>query len=98
MMARTLCAAVLARLALNASAAEPATALECTRLEAVVAPAEQARRAAVEQSDNAWKAVVPFVVLARKASARSALEEADRTLAALKAQASQACEASRRAS
>jgi hypothetical protein len=98
MMGRTLCAAVLGLVALSAIAAEPATAVDCTRLEADVARAEQARRAAVEQSDNAWKAVVPFVVLARKASAKSALEEADKTLAALKAQASQGCEAHRRAS
>ena len=37
MMARTLCAAVLGLPAVNASAAEPATAIDCTRLEADVA-------------------------------------------------------------
>jgi hypothetical protein len=52
---------------------------------------EQARRAAQDDSDNAWKAVVPFVVLARKASAKAALEDAGKQLAALKAQAASAC-------
>lgn len=82
-----------ALLALPALATEPAQpAPPCTHIEAEVARAEEARRAAVEQSDNAWKAVVPFVVLARKASAKSALEEAEKKLAALKAQAAQ-CDA-----
>ena len=93
-MGRSLCAAVLGLLALNATAAEPATAIDCTQLDAEIVRIEQARRAAAEQSDNAWKAVVPFVVLARKVSAKSALEEADKRLAALRAQAaSQRCEA-----
>jgi hypothetical protein len=35
--------------------------------------------------------VVPFVVLARKASAKAALEDAGKQLAALKAQAASAC-------
>ena len=48
------------------------------------------RRQAVEDSGNAWKAVVPFVVLARKAGARSALDEADKRLAELRSQ-SQRC-------
>ena len=66
--------------------------IDCTQLEAEIARAEEARRAALEQSETAWKAVVPFVVLARKAKAKSALDEADRKLAELKAQATR-CEA-----
>jgi hypothetical protein len=69
-----------------AALALPAWA-DCTALDAEIARVEQARRAAIEQNDNAWKAVVPFVVLARKASAKSALEDADKRLAELKAQA-----------
>jgi len=58
-----------------------------------IARTEQARRAAAEQSGNAWKAVVPVVVLAQKASGTAALHEADRKLAALKVQAGR-CETS----
>lgn len=68
-----------------------AEAVDCKALEARIERTEQARRAAQDDSDNAWKAVVPFVVLARKASAKAALEDAGKQLAALKAQAASAC-------
>ena len=68
-----------------ASATPPAA--DCNRIDSQIARTVEARRVAGEQSENAWKAVVPFVVLARKASANSALEEADKSLAALNAQA-----------
>ena len=75
-----------------ASATVPTT--DCEQLNADIARVEQARRKAAEDNDNAWKAVVPFVVpfvvLARKASAKSAQGEADKRLAELKAQ-SQRC-------
>jgi hypothetical protein len=66
--------------------AEPPSA-DCDQLHAEIARTEQARRKAADDADNAWKAVVPFVVLARKAGARSALGEADKRLAELKPQA-----------
>lgn len=66
-------------------------AIDCGTLPARLERAEQARRAAQDDSDNAWKAVVPFAVLARKASAKAALDEADRKLTELKAQRA-ACE------
>jgi hypothetical protein len=86
---------MLAALALPGLAA-PSTlasqAVDCEQLDAEMARAEQARRQAAEDSDNAWKAVVPFAVLARKARAKSAQDEADKRLAALKPQA-QRCRA-----
>jgi hypothetical protein len=75
--------------------AKPASATsraaDCNQIDSEIVHSVEVRRVAGEQSENAWKAVVPFVVLARKASAKSALEEADKNLAALKAQA-QRCE------
>jgi hypothetical protein len=62
-------------------------AADCKHIDSEIARTVEARRVAEEQSENAWKAVVPFVVLARKASAESSLEDADKSLAALKAQA-----------
>jgi hypothetical protein len=91
---RWITAALCALPALPPLAAEPAPAAACMQIEAEIARSQEARRAAVEQSDTAWKAVVPFVVLARKASAKSALDEAEKKLAALQAQAAQ-CEAPR---
>jgi len=72
---------------------EAVPAPECAQLHDEIARTEQARRAAAEQSGNAWKAVVPVVVLAQKASGTAALHEADRKLAALKVQAGR-CETS----
>lgn len=89
-MKRAVALCAVAALALPAWAApstqDPAAA-ECEPLNAEIARTEQARRRAADDADNAWKAVVPFAVLARKASARSALDEADKRLAELKLQA-----------
>jgi hypothetical protein len=83
--AAALMAAVSLALPLLASANAPPAG--CEQVHAEIARAEQARRKASEDADNAWKAVVPFVVLARKAGAKSALEDADKRLAELKPQA-----------
>ncbi len=65
---------------------------DCLQLAAEVDRTDEARRAAVDEGDKAWKAIVPFVVLARKASSKAAVDEADRKLAELKAQsARQGC-------
>ena len=66
---------------------------DCARLHDDIASAEQARKAAAEQSGNAWKAIVPVAVLALKASGAAAVSDADRKLTALKVQARR-CEAS----
>jgi hypothetical protein len=72
---------------------EAVRAVDCARLDAEIARAEQARGVAAERSGNAWKAVVPVAVIARKASGTAAVQEADRKLADLKAQA-QPCKSS----
>jgi len=66
---------------------ETPPAAECSRLGDEIARTEQARSVALAQSDNAWKAIVPVVVLAIKASGVAAVHEADLKLAALKVQA-----------
>jgi uncharacterized MAPEG superfamily protein len=83
--------AVVFTLALPALATPAAPVADCEQLQAEIARVEQARRKAADDSDNAWKAVVPFVVLARKASAKGAVGDADKRLAELKAQATQRC-------
>jgi hypothetical protein len=63
-----------------------ATARDCRQLGAQISSTEQARRAALEQEKNAWKAVVPFAVAARYANGRAAVEKADRQLEKLRAE------------
>jgi hypothetical protein len=85
-MTRSLFLLSLGLLALPAAAAANPGENECTQLEIERARAEQAKRSALEQGDKAWKAIVPFVVLARKASSKAAADEADQKLAELRQQ------------
>lgn len=64
-----------------------AAADPCRRIAAEREHVQEARRQAVEKGDEAWKTVLPFIVVARKASSRAAVDEADRQLAALRRQA-----------
>jgi len=59
----------------------------CAQLEEHLARAEEARRAADERGQNAWKAVVPFLVAARYASGKAASNEAEEAIAGLRSQA-----------
>lgn len=59
---------------------------DCAAIVRQLAQAEQKRRAAQGERENAWKAVVPFLVMTRKADAKSALRSADREAAGLRAQ------------
>jgi hypothetical protein len=59
----------------------------CLRIATDIERAEKARKEAVEKGDNAWKTVLPFAVIARKASSKAAVDEADKQLAALRQQA-----------
>jgi hypothetical protein len=70
-----------------ASAPPGITAYDCARFDSDIGRTEAARRDALEQSENAWKAVVPFVVLARKVSSKATVDEADKKLAELRLQA-----------
>ena len=77
----------LALATLTAAAAPGLPGDACLQVAADLERAEQARKAAVDKGDNAWKAVLPFVVVALKASSKAAVDEADRQLAALRRQA-----------
>jgi outer membrane PBP1 activator LpoA protein len=57
---------------------------DCSRLDADLALAEQARREADDKQADAWKAVVPFAVAARYASAKAAAAHADKQIEALR--------------
>jgi len=73
-------------------AAIVAAATTCSELGAQIAGTEDTRRSAAEKQQGAWKAVVPFAVAARYASGKSAVDEADEQLAALRAEsARQGC-------
>jgi hypothetical protein len=69
----------------SAPTQQTTAAADCSAIAASIAQTEQERRDALEQGDSAWKAVVPFAVLARKAKARSAVEQADARLVELQA-------------
>jgi hypothetical protein len=60
--------------------------LDCSQLEAQIAHAEDARRAALEKEQNAWKVIVPFAVAARYASGKTAVAEAEQRLAQWRAE------------
>ena len=68
------------------SSAEPASGYECSRLRTEIAGAESAKRAAAEKQQNAWKAVIPFAVLAQHSSATSKVAGADKRLNDLNAE------------
>ena len=62
---------------------------DCRDLGAEIAKFENARRAAQEKERDAWKAVVPFAVVARKASGRADTEKAEKKLEKLRAEYTQ---------
>lgn len=91
---KPLVAIALALLAPWASAAPATPGDACLRITADIERAEQARKAAVEKGDNAWKTILPFAVIARKASSKAAVDDADKQLAALRRQAeAEGCDA-----
>ncbi|HEX6707973.1 MAG TPA: hypothetical protein VF169_24750 [Albitalea sp.] len=92
-MRRISACALAAMLTACASAPQPASIpTDCAELHTEIARAEDARRAALDQQQSAWKAVIPFAMAARHASGKSAVADADRRLAELHAQsAQQAC-------
>jgi hypothetical protein len=64
----------------------PATqvaALDCAALQAEVSAAEHAARLAAQQQHDAWKAVVPFAVMARYGQGKAAANESQQRLAEL---------------
>jgi hypothetical protein len=62
-------------------------ALDCSAIEAQIDSAAQQQRAAEQQQHDAWKAVVPFAVLARYGQGKSAAAESQQRLDVLQQQA-----------
>jgi hypothetical protein len=60
---------------------------DCAQLEAEIAAVRAEQRAAETKKGEAWKAVVPFAVAGRYASANSAIRETEQRLANLRAEA-----------
>lgn len=72
-----------------ANAPTAAALASCAELHAQTRHAETELQAAAQQQQEAWKAVLPFAVAARYASGKSATADADRRLAALRAESTQ---------
>lgn len=87
-------ASLLAVAALLASCASSRTpenptaqaSLECGQLATETARTQAARQEALEKQQDAWKVVIPFAVVARYASGKSAVSDADARLAELQEQ------------
>jgi hypothetical protein len=59
---------------------------DCHQLSAEIAVAEAEKHAALEKEKGAWKAVVPFVVVARYADGKLAANKSDKQLDKLRAE------------
>lgn len=66
------------------TAAAQTVAIECAAIEAQIATAAQRQRTAAQQQQDAWKAVVPFAVLARYGQGKAAVHESQQRLDALR--------------
>jgi hypothetical protein len=60
---------------------------DCTTLQAQIAHEREVLQAAEQKEGEAWKAVIPFAVIARYGSGRAAAAEAEERLQALRTQA-----------
>lgn len=80
----------------TASPSEPASYVGCADLHADIAVATHEMQAARKRQADAWKVVVPFVVVARYANAGADVEAAEQRLASLQISSSAAgCDAVR---
>jgi hypothetical protein len=62
-------------------------AVDCSAIEAQIATAAQQQRAAAQKQHDAWKAVLPFAVMARYGQGKSAASESQQRLDELQQQA-----------
>jgi hypothetical protein len=62
-------------------------ALDCSALQTELVRNADAQRAAAQQQQDAWKAVVPFAVMARYGQGKAAAAESEQRQADLQAQA-----------
>jgi hypothetical protein len=65
----------------------PVAALDCNAVETELQRNAEAHRAAEQKQQDAWKAVVPFAVMARYGQGKAALAESEQRQADLQAQA-----------
>jgi hypothetical protein len=75
-----LAAALAACAQVPATPTPPGAALDCAAIEAQVDAAAQQQRAAAQQQRDAWKAVVPFAVMARYGQGKAAASESQQRL------------------
>jgi hypothetical protein len=61
----------------------PLASLDCAALASEIHAAAEAQRAAAQQRQDAWKAVVPFAVAARYAKGKAAEQQLEQQLAEL---------------
>lgn len=88
-------ALALSALSAPACLAAPATPSDaCLRIAADLERFDKMRKDATLRNDNAWKAIVPFAVIARKTGSKADIEEADKQLLALRHKAAaEGCDA-----
>lgn len=68
--------------------AEPSSPTDtCLRIAAEIDRAGQHRRDAIDKGENAWKGVLPFVVIARKATSKAEAGEAEKRISVLETEA-----------
>lgn len=89
----TVAPVLAATLVLGACASAPeatatrTAALDCPAIDGEMTRIAEAQRAAEQQQHDAWKAVVPFAVMARYGKGKAAADESKRQLADLQQQA-----------
>lgn len=76
---------VLSACAHTATVAPPAEGSDCAQLQRELGALEQARQEAAARQSGAWKAIVPFAVAGRYASAKAAAAQAEKDIAARQA-------------
>ena len=61
----------------------PIATLDCAAIEAELAHSAEAQRNAARQQQDAWKAIVPFAVMARYGQGKAAAQESEQRAAKL---------------
>jgi hypothetical protein len=78
--------AVLAGCAQPGAVTQPSGPADCPQLERELAELNKARQDAAAKQSEAWKAIVPFAVVGRYASGKSAEAQAEQEIAARNAE------------
>jgi hypothetical protein len=89
MLASSIALSLLGACASAPRAQDTAAAPDCAAIDAEMARTANAQRAAAQQQQDAWKAVVPVAVAARYGQGKAAAAESQQRLSELQAQATQ---------